>query len=77
MMRSQCDYCQKLDNVPPPAGWVILAEIADTEEADGLAALFARGTAADTKGTFCGWLCASQYAAARALVGSVKPGEAP
>ena len=76
MMRSQCDNCQKLGDVPAPHCWVYLSVIVPAPAGE-LIALIGSGTSADTVGLFCSYKCVAEYAAARALAGSVDWGEAP
>lgn len=67
MTRTECDSCRKLGDAPAPAGWVFTVVQQQAEEDNPYSG------GADVQGTFCGWECVAEYAAAKALIPAEDP----
>jgi hypothetical protein len=65
---TECDNCRKIGASPPPAGWVIIAVEPPADGDDGGLAGLISGRGAVLAGTFCGWPCAAEWSAVKALI---------
>lgn len=67
MNATECDNCRRLGPLPAP-GWIVAMVIAKQEQSF-LSMLSGGGSpGAEVAGTFCGWRCVAEYAAARSLI---------